>query len=216
VACGDSEQISFGSREVQRVALSDMSTPDLTIQDLRLLAPAAAMNARDLLADAEILLQHQRWPRAHALAVLAGEEAAKAYTCICDVVFGVPRVSRHDLERGHIRKLILARAMTDLVLPLAMWDEELLISEPPTPTQVVGMARQDNEAKKRGLYVDIDADGSLHQPSDIGEAEARNVIASVTDLIGWVSFLTSDKGLELLLNPSTERSDKSVHRPRSV
>jgi AbiV family abortive infection protein len=174
-----------------------MSAPDLTIQDLQLLAPAAARNARDLLADAAILLEHQRWPRAHALAVLAAEEAAKAYISICDVVFGVPRVSRHDLERRHIRKLILGRVITDHVIPFATWHEGWLTSAPSTPTRLVDMAHQDNEAKKRGLYVDISADGSLQQPSDIGEDEARNAIADVNGLIHWVGFLTSDEALEL-------------------
>lgn len=206
-ACGGSEQISFGSREVQRVVSSDMSAPDLTLEDLRLLAPAAARNARDLLADAEILLENQRWPRAHALAVLAGEEAAKAYACVCDVVFGVPKVSRHDLERGHTRKLQLARAMTDLVIPLARAGQELLTTAPPTPTQVEGMAREDNEAKKRGLYVDISADGSLQRPSDIGESEARAAIASMTDLISWLCFVTSDEVSELLANLPVQATD---------
>jgi AbiV family abortive infection protein len=177
-----------------------MPAPDLTIQDLLLLAPAAARNARDLLADAEILLERQRWPRAHALAVLAGEEASKAYTCVCGVAFGAQAVSRHGLEKGHNRKLILARVVTHHVIPLAEWGEELLTRAPLTPTELVEMASQDNKSKQHALYVDIRADGSLQQPSDISEAEAKSAVSSVIKLINWVVFLTSDDMLNQLSN----------------
>jgi AbiV family abortive infection protein len=179
-----------------------MSAPDLTIQDVRLLAPAAARNARDLHVDAEILLEHQRWSRAHALAVLAGEEASKAYACVAALASGASAVPRHDLER-HNRKLLLARTVTNLVIPLAEWSEVLLTSAPPTPTELVEMARQDNEAKKRGFYVDMNLDGSLQQPSEIGEADAKNAIAAVSDLVRWVSSFTSDKGLRVINSART-------------
>jgi AbiV family abortive infection protein len=42
-------------------------------------AAAAAQNARDLLADAELLLGAGHWARAYSLALLAAEEWAKAY-----------------------------------------------------------------------------------------------------------------------------------------
>lgn len=53
------------------------------------------------------------------------------------------------------------------------------------------MARQDNETKKRCLYVDIGQDGSLQQPSDIGEAAARDAIASRTGLVALVEAMTA-------------------------
>lgn len=40
------------------------------------------MNATDLLADAKVLLDAQRRPRAYALAVLAAEEYGKFHTCL--------------------------------------------------------------------------------------------------------------------------------------
>ena len=46
------------------------------------LAAAVAENARDLLADAELLLGAGRWARAYSLALLAAEEWAKAYAVI--------------------------------------------------------------------------------------------------------------------------------------
>jgi AbiV family abortive infection protein len=131
------------------------------------------------------------------LAVLAGEEASKAYACVCDLASGAPTVPRHDLET-HNRKLILARLVSHHVIPLAEWREELLTSPFLTPTELVERARQDNESKKHGFYVDIRLDGSLQQPSDIGEAEAKNAIDGARDLMRWVSAFTSDHGLRVI------------------
>lgn len=41
-------------------------------------AARVAENARSLVSDAELLLEHERWPRAYALAVLSCEEFGKA------------------------------------------------------------------------------------------------------------------------------------------
>jgi AbiV family abortive infection protein len=169
------------------------------------LAPAAARNARDLLADAEILLERQRWPGAYALGVLAGEEAAKAYRCIGVLALGGQKVSRRDLERDHIGKLTVAHVLTDLVFPLVRTQQEPPTSAAAVTDRLEEMARQDNEAKKRGLYADIGPDGALRRPSDIGEAAARNFIASVTDLVAIVSLMTSEGTMQLLANPPAER-----------
>lgn len=66
----------------------------------------------------------------------------------------------------------------------------LLTSASPTPTELVEMAIQDNEAKKRGFYVDMNLDGSLQQPSEIGEADAKNAIATVSDRVRLVASFT--------------------------
>lgn len=52
-----------------------------TAGQLRHLAHAAAQNAGDLAADARLLLEAGRFPRAHALAVLALEELGKMVLC---------------------------------------------------------------------------------------------------------------------------------------
>lgn len=48
-------------------------------QDLEVLAHAAFVNSRQLLATAELLLENDRWPVAHALATLALEEIGKSF-----------------------------------------------------------------------------------------------------------------------------------------
>jgi len=177
----------------------DVSTKDLAADGLRKLASAAAGNARDLLEEAEILLGHRRWPRACALAVLAGEEAAKAFRCMCVLVIGAPKVSRHDLERDHIGKLTVARIMTDLLFPLIRAEQEPPESVAEATAQMEQTARQDDRAKQRGLYVDIGPDGSLQQPSDITEAEASGVIAGVADLVKVVELMTSNEVLQMII-----------------
>jgi AbiV family abortive infection protein len=184
----------------------DVSAPDLTVNHLRLLAPAAAGNARDLLAEAEILLERQRWPRAYALAVLAGEEAAKAFRCMCVVMIGAPKVSRHDLGRDHIGKLAVARVMTDLLFPLMRAEQEPPVSVAAATARLERAARQDDKSKQRGLYVDVGLDGLLQQPSDISEAEARNAISSVADLVAVAEFMTSDEMMRTIANPPAERA----------
>ncbi len=54
----------------------------LTGAQLAELAEAALENANDLLDDARVLLENQRWARAYALAVLAAEEIGKFQLCI--------------------------------------------------------------------------------------------------------------------------------------
>jgi AbiV family abortive infection protein len=57
-----------------------MPVPDLdTLGDFAL---ASVRNARRLLEDADLLLRRGRWPSAYSLAVLAFEEAGKAWMCI--------------------------------------------------------------------------------------------------------------------------------------
>jgi hypothetical protein len=52
-----------------------------TADQLRQLKHAAEQNAEDLTADARVLLDAGRFPRAYALAVLALEELGKAQLC---------------------------------------------------------------------------------------------------------------------------------------
>src|SRR5579863_4239222 len=79
-----------GPRRLQGVASLNMPKEELSLKELRRLAPAAAMNARELLTDAEILAERERWARAHGLAILASEEAGKAHKCMSFVI-GVPK-----------------------------------------------------------------------------------------------------------------------------
>jgi AbiV family abortive infection protein len=50
-------------------------------RELAALGQASLVHAREQLADAELLLEHGRWPLAHAVVALALEEVGKAHLC---------------------------------------------------------------------------------------------------------------------------------------
>ncbi|MEV5720839.1 AbiV family abortive infection protein [Amycolatopsis mediterranei] len=54
----------------------------LTGPQLAELTQAALDNSVQLLEDARVLINAERWPRAYALSVLAGEEFGKFYSCV--------------------------------------------------------------------------------------------------------------------------------------
>lgn len=51
-------------------------------EDLTSLVHAALVHARSLGADAELLLEHGRWPTAYAVVTLAFEEVGKSWICL--------------------------------------------------------------------------------------------------------------------------------------
>lgn len=180
-----------------------MATTELGRDDLRRLASAAAQNALDLLSDAEILQDRHRWARACALAILAGEEAAKAFHCIYALLSDDVKVSRHDLERYHRLKLHAARYITDVWFPM-LREQKVPPNVAEAITQLENAAKYDNATKQRALYVDIGPDGSLQEPADIDEAQATSVIANVTALVFFTGWITSGEVMRELENPSPE------------
>lgn len=141
---------------------------------------AAEANARDLISDAEVLLEKKRWARAFALAVLAQEEFGKCLMAMVLAMASPAVASAHlpELRTGHLRKLMSAL------------EHEALIGPPEGPPelwasvhQIPEIARDGNAWKQRGFYVDISEDGSLRRPSEIGEHEARAVVARVHKVV---------------------------------
>jgi AbiV family abortive infection protein len=146
---------------------------------------AAEANAQDLISDAEGLLAMQRWPRAFALAVLAHEEFRKGLMALA-LAAAPPDVAQRarlrELTGDQIRALLAAYAREALAGPPGLWDDALGSRE---------IARDADELKQRGFCVDIADDGSLRLPSQIGEDEARALVARVHQIInspGWRSM----------------------------
>lgn len=82
-----------------------MSKHELIGDQLLETARAAAQNAQELLADAQLLQDHGRHARAFVLAVAAGEEVGKAMACGHAVIFGMG-ISAGGVEwRRHENKL---------------------------------------------------------------------------------------------------------------
>ena len=63
------------------------------------LTQALLENARDLAADARLLLEHDRFARCYALSALAGEELGKIAICL-DWMLGDPPTSLQETRRA--------------------------------------------------------------------------------------------------------------------
>jgi AbiV family abortive infection protein len=81
------------------------------------LAKASYKNSLDLMSDSEALRKRKRYPTALALAVLAGEEFAKAYLCKC---YSCGKISKRRVDKAfkeHDPKLMeLTRILTSAYL----------------------------------------------------------------------------------------------------
>jgi AbiV family abortive infection protein len=141
--------------------------------DLLAIARAAQANAEDLLGDAELLADHERYSRAYALATLAWEEVSKAYLCgwaICSTQM-TPEKFWTDF-RSHESKLADAH-----------YDAEYLRPEPIGTVlehykKMIGGSRSTQNQKERALYVDYRR-GKVLVPGQIGQRAAQAQIRSV-------------------------------------
>jgi AbiV family abortive infection protein len=133
-------------------------TPDR--QTLLLFGLAAMKNARDLLEDAQILLEAGRWARAYAIAVLSSEEFGKA-----GVAMRLWSLRSAELEQVVVRRLTGDHRVK---LEAAYQHEGFLAEGEQWLDKVLGApaeARHENLDKQRALYVDYrtTARSSSHQ-----------------------------------------------------
>jgi len=143
-------------------------------ETVRLAASAAFRNANRLLADAEMLLHAGSAPTAHAVAILAMEEAAKAVTWRRFADADTGQTVRFAQER-HEGRLQRVRHLHNY---LEMWfhyhhdpDYELPTSEA-FDEKIRREATSDNARKQRGFYVDVEKTTVL-EPTLITDDEAR-------------------------------------------
>jgi AbiV family abortive infection protein len=193
-----------------------MTRPVPSHDDLVTLLQACLDNAGDLLADARLLLDADRAPRAHALATLAFEEIGKA--CICLLAL-LPMPEPFFGFRGaddfwaawnsHTDKLAWARGFLTL-----------LMSEPTGPAQeaavrVIDAAGADHLRKMRGLYVDYLA-GTVLLPENITATEARELTADVQAVLdvvvhAWCHDQVRDRLGEVQQQHGAELADLMVN-----
>jgi AbiV family abortive infection protein len=159
-----------------------MPVPDLdALGDFAL---AAARNARRLLDDADLLLRRGRWPSAYSLAVLAFEEAGKAWLCV--IAMMVPGDVRPDWPYGdlitrHVDKLMAAHVMAH-IFASASTGQDVIASLTDIGGSLEELAREHNQAKQRGLYADL-VDGTVWEPAEITKDEARRMLVIVRGLL---------------------------------
>jgi AbiV family abortive infection protein len=145
--------------------------------DLASCAIAAGRNAQGLLQDAELLAASGRKARAYTLAVFAVEECGKAMSLVA-VAFMPGRLR----EQVPIRRMLdwhqlkLVGGLLLAAVPMETVASRLAGMADAELTQVLAIldapADEADRLKRRGLYVDLDADGKIRNPSEITEAEA--------------------------------------------
>ena len=158
-------------------------------------------NAARSINDADALFPS---PRAQSLVVLAQEEVGKAvwvYKSFYNAWNGgdetpreVPELRNKGLN--HLAKLIEATDFLTAMVEVPGFSEavDIEIAKAHAPDALAaylnGLAQEDNEAKKRGFYVDLRADGSFTVPHEIDRPLLRFQIWEAADMIQW--FLVED------------------------
>jgi AbiV family abortive infection protein len=143
-------------------------------------------------------------PRAQSLVVLAQEEVGKAvwvYKSFWnawndgdETPREVPELRKQRFD--HLAKLMEATDFSTALVEVPGSPEPVEIELVKTYAPDVldayleGLAQEDNEAKKRGFYVDLRADGSFTVPHEIDRPLLRFQIWQAADMIKW--FLTED------------------------
>jgi AbiV family abortive infection protein len=165
-----------------------MPVPDLDA--LGDLAITAAKNSRRLLDDADLLLKRGRWPTAYSVAVLAFEEAGKAWLCV--IAMMIPGDDREDypfagMIGAHLDKLMAAHAMAHMHAFIKGGDNapKSMID---VGVDVEMLAREQNRAKQRGLYADL-TDGVIWSPDQVTKSEAARMVAIVRGLLDHGGYL---------------------------
>jgi len=183
--------------------LSCVSSPSLEPEVVAEYGRFALQNARDLVSDSEILIEHERWPRACSLAVLAAEEAAKAWMCGLMPVLPPDDAASFfawpfaEINRAHGLKLGTAGLVTHMLGNLlAGVGPQGGIA--PRWEDVEASSREDNERKQRGFYVGY-RDGQILRPSELSEQDARRAVARARTLaniaehfLDWTSHLPEE------------------------
>lgn len=174
--------------------------PVLTRTQLAEIARAALDNSASLLDDARVLLDAGRWPRAHALAVLAAEEFGKFFLCI---------VAGQTVESADAAawKNFWQRFSSHRV-KFAAWFGQYVDQQNWGPVGSEGDegwgrawdSRKDEAfkhdvAKQAGLYVGFDVTAGVTSiPAEVlGEKRAAELVGMVEPIVGlWMAIAPRD------------------------
>lgn len=130
----------------------------ILVPDLDVLGDFAITSARNSrrLNDAEVLASCGRYPTAYSTAVLAFEEAGKAWMTVIAMI--APDSVRAEspfrqLIRDHQDKLLAAHALARMLS--RMRNGEPVVAGLLADGDLLGLAREHDKAKQRGFYSDV-------------------------------------------------------------
>jgi AbiV family abortive infection protein len=182
------------------------ATPDLVR-----CAVAAAVNARDLVGDAEWLSAAERNARAYALAALAVEESGKAVSLAALAV--MPEQLRARAPLGRMLEWHQLKLVGGIMIGTMPFGGRALPAQlaAMAPGQVAAMledaqllAQDVDRLKQRGLYADIDQEGHIRLPSEVSEADVRTQLDQARRAVSAASLLLDPGIPDELANPPSE------------
>lgn len=169
-------------------------------------ALAAARNYRRLLGDADILLKHGRAPSAYSLAVLAFEEAGKAWLSVLAMMLPDnirPEWPFDGLMAKHTDKLMAALAMANL-LASASSGNDIVTGLVEIGEDLDQLAHEHDKDKQRGFYVDL-LDGAVQEPATrITKNDARRMMDTVRGLLDHGAVLADPGFVAWVASPAPE------------
>jgi AbiV family abortive infection protein len=160
--------------------------PNLSSRQLGEFALAALRNAVLLVQEAEILSERERWPRAYALAILAGEEVGKCMSCV-----GAATSGPHDEKfwRKFHRSLNDHKAKYGITLAnvvAAMSDQQQANVVRGRFATILG---EDYDLKLASLYVDFSGDQPSDPVRDVHSEVAREAIRVIGEITrAWADY----------------------------
>ncbi len=170
-------------------------TGPLTVEQAAESITKARANAQSLLADAELLLEHQRWARATALAILSIEEAGKV-ALIRELLLARDEAELREgwrAYRSHSKKNVLW-ILPDLAAKGARSFEDLSLVGDPTSDHPQVL----ESLKQAAFYSDVYGKGRCSSPTtDIPEDFARTIVSMAGLLARTGEGLTSAAELAL-------------------
>ena len=174
-------------------------------------AVGAAVNARDLLGDAEWLSAGVRNARAYALAAFAVEEAGKAVSLAALAVMPENLRARAPLGRMlEWHQLKLVGGMLIGAMPFGGRALPAQLAAMPAG-RIAGilddaqvLAQDLDRLKQHGLYADIDRSGQIRLPSEVSEPEVAAQLGQARRAVSAASLLL-DPGIPAeLAHPPAE------------
>lgn len=171
---------------------------------------AAIENARDLVVDAELLLERGRFARAAALAILAIEEAGKV-PLIRTILAATSDAELKDAwkaYRDHRKKNVMADFAGVAVRSGKRGLQEFRIDDFAPLFENRVHAKAFDLVKQAGFYSECRPDATWSKPSDaISEGDARAFIRSAKLLCrdGHLSSYETERGLALWKEYATKR-----------
>jgi AbiV family abortive infection protein len=174
-------------------------------------ASAAADNAQDLVDDAELLSGAGRLARAYSLAVLAVEEFGKGFSLVA--LAAMPENLR---AQAPVRRMLESHQLKQIgglliaVVPPSGPGAAARLAAMPLRqvTEILGtmgaFAQDADEAKLRGLYVDMNRGARIRRPSEITEAEVSGELGRARQVASSASVLPDPDVQARLANPPAE------------